>query len=396
MTSNFYDYLLTNLIYDRVIEGCIVLDVITRHYEGTTSPASVAGIVRIYLEPSLSGVNSSISNQWRGTNVDLIQFGGGQYWYTRFVSGDYFFIPIIGGFHMYRARFEHDPGVYLMQSSLRMMQPTDTSSLYGTILCSGSLGLDYVFATSSTGWDWLRQVRIGAGGLQGVFNSAPIHVSINVQGNCNEQSCEGCQDIPTQRFCLAYNKCALMNCVGTAVNQKKPLCGVGQLLKGSGTMALQGIKGAWTIFSEMIGVSLELRLLSLREIRLLWPEDSFLCHVCKAKDASAQFFSLLTSIVNNALQSSNANIGYMYGGASNVDTNADAVLTISSTALNMFMHQMSLFPLYGLVASHQIMMCQTIGMLSVLDETGFVISLQPADQIQASDIIAGYLTYLLM
>jgi len=104
----------------------------------------------------------------------------------------------------------------------------------------------------------------------------------------------------------------------------------------------------------------------------------------------------LTSIVNNALQSSNANIGYMYGGASNVDTNADAVLTISSTALNMFMHQMSLFPLYGLVASHQIMMCQTIGMLSVLDETGFVISLQPADQIQASDIIAGYLTYLLM
>ena len=48
----------------------------------------------------------------------------------------------------------------------------------------------------------------------------------------------------------------------------------------------------------------------------------------------------------------------MYGGASNVDTNADAVLTISSTALNAFMHQLALYPLYGLAVSHQIMMCQ--------------------------------------
>jgi len=350
----------------------------------------VAGIFHVFLEPLASGrVNASLGNQWRGTNVDLVQFGGGQYWYTCFMDRQYYFIPSIAGFPMYRARFEHAAGVYLTQSRLVMMSPVDTSSLHGVVLCSYSMGLDYIFATSATGWDWLHQVRLGTGGIQGVFNSAPIHVAVGIQGNCNEQSCEGCQDVPTQRLCLAYNKCALMKCVGTAVNQKKPLCGVGALLKTYGSMALQGIRGGWTIFSEMLGLSLELKLLSVTEVTLLWPEDSFLCHVCQAKDSSAHFFSLLTSIVNSALQGSHANIGFMYGGASNVDTNADAALTISSTAMNMFMHQMSLFPLYGLVASHQIMMCQSIGMIGVLDATGFSISLQPADQSSASDIISG-------
>jgi hypothetical protein len=215
-------------------------------------------------------------------------------------------------------------------------------------------------------------------------------MTVSVQGNCNEQSCEGCPDVRVQRLCLAYNKCALVNCVGTPVHQRKPLCGVGAVLRHSGQMALSATSAAWTVFAEMVGLMLDLNLLTLHEAELLWPEDAFLCHVCAAKDASAEFFSILTSILNSALQLGGADMGYLYGGASNVDRNADAVLTISSTALNAFMHQLALAPLFAMIAGHQVMLCQTVGTLARFDAgDSFRIRLLPADQSTDSDAVAG-------
>ena len=78
----------------------------------------------------------------------------------------------------------------------------------------------------------------------------------------------------------------------------------------------------------------------------------------REQDASAEFFSVLTSTLNSALYKGHANIQYMYGGASDVDTNADAMLTISSTAINAFLHQIALFPIFGMIAAQQIVMCQ--------------------------------------
>jgi hypothetical protein len=231
------------------------------------------------------------------------------------------------------------------------MSPARLSALSGTVLAANSQSNRYVFATSASGWDWLKQVRLSDGAfVEGVYGSADVKVSVDITGNCNDRSCEGCTSVQTQRLCLAYNRCALINCVGTPVHQRRPLCGIGALLRHNGGMALHASQAAWSIFSEMLGLTMQLSLLSLREARLLWPEDQFLCYVCQAKDRSAEFFSILTATVNSALQLSDSHVGFMFGGASNVDTNADAVLTISSTALNGFLHQVALFPLFGMIA----------------------------------------------
>lgn len=303
---------------------------------------------------------------------------------------EYLFLPKRAGLNMHHIQFTISNS-FIRQGPAEIWAPSDLSALSGAALSPVSQNIGYVFAASASGWDWLKQVRWpkDGPGVEGVFGSTTIEVEVDIQGNCNERGCEGCKTVSTQRFCLAYNKCALVNCVGTPVHQRRPLCGIGGLLQHFGEMSLQSMHAAWTILAEMLGLTLQLSLMSTREAQLMWPEDSFLCFICEAKDSSAEFFSILTATINSALQLGGANIGYMYGGASNVDTNADAVLTISSTALNAFMHQLALLPLYAMVAMHQIMMCQVSGVLALMDGSGFKLSLMQSGQASASESVAG-------
>ena len=390
------DYTLMRVENMWVIEGTILVDLVTR-YMATTSDAntghktarSTAKAFHVILKPGTDLL-------WRSSTTDLMQFGGGQYWYTKLAPlpneallHEYMFLPKVPGMQPYKAMFMVTSTSLTLVNSPVTMQSAGLTSIAGMLISSRSQSRYHVFATSRVGWDWLKQVRLTEEGVSGVFGSTNIGVTVDIQGNCNAKSCEGCSDVQVQRMCLAYNKCALINCVGTPVHQRRPLCGIGALLRHNGGMGLMSSQAAWTIFSEMLAMSLQMSLLSMRDAQLLWPEDAFLCYVCQAKDRSAEFFSILTATVNSALQMSNANVAFMYGGASNVDTNADAVLTISSTALNAFLHQVALFPIYGLVVSHQIVMCEVTGVIALLGGSGFVLSLKSAGESSASDIMAG-------
>lgn len=171
-----------------------------------------------------------------------MQFGGGQYWYTKlggvaYAPGDkrqYLFLPKVAGMQPYRLWFTFQYGRLVMDEP-RPMAPARLSALSNTVLAANSQSSRYVFATSTAGWDWLKQIRLSDGAfVEGVFGSADVKVTVNVTGNCNDRSCEGCTSVQTQRLCLAYNRCALINCVGTPVHQRRPLCGIGALLRHNG------------------------------------------------------------------------------------------------------------------------------------------------------------------
>ena len=358
-----------------VVEGMILVDLVTRRMTTTGSAAEGMGLdslseaLHVFLQPPLgeAETNTSTSGRWFGTNVDLMAYGGGQYWYTRMPS-HYLFLPRPGrGAAMQRVGLAVRSGgakvLWLEQteSTALLLLPSGLGGLNGAAVATASQREGMVFAASSAAgaWDWLRQTRVDPDGyVLGVFGSASVQIETQVEGRCDALGCEGCATLVVQRLCQAYSQCALINCVGTPVHQRRPLCGVGALLRHYGEMSLRSTEGAWTVFTEMLGLLLDLGLLSVQEAHLLWPEDSFLCYVCEAKDATAEFFSILTAMINSALQLGGANVAYMYGGASNVDANADAALTISSTALNGLMHQVALLPLFGMVASRQVMMCQ--------------------------------------
>ena len=393
-----------------VLEGTILVDLVTRHMTssedagtGRQSARSSAEALHAFIRPSFVNTNATLAwnRQWYPTSTNLMQFGGDQYWYTKLLptqaalapgaKQEYLFLPKVAGMLPYRVWLVSQGAQLAVDPPTAVTKTARLAMLAGTRLAARSQSRSQVFATGTVGWDWLKQVRMATAGdyVEGVFGSATIEMTVRVQGSCNDRSCEGCPTVQTQRLCLAYNKCALLNCVGTPVHQRRPLCGMGALLRFTGGMGLQAVQGAWSILAEMLGLTLQLTLLDSREARLLWPEDAFLCFVCQAKDLTAVFFSILTSTVNSVLQLSDANVGFMYGGASNVDANADAVLTISSTALNAFLHQAALLPLYGLVIAHQIIMCQVSGVIALADGGGFTLSLKPANESSAADVLAG-------
>ena len=94
--------------------------------------------------------------------------------------------------------------------------------------------------------------------------------------------------------------------------------------------------------------------------------------------------AIITSALNDALYFGNAKVGYMYGAATDVDTNADAMLTITMSTITAFLYQLSLFNLYAMLAGHQIYMCQTNGVLAVMDASGFKLRIQSAGESTAA------------
>lgn len=380
-----------------VIEGLLLIDVLARRLDAFVDPetglqgaTAAPYALHFTLAPPMDA--GGVYGVWRASTVDLVQFGGGDYWYTKPAGwGEgVLFLPKYTGLLPFRVELVR-AGANLLSKEVRSLQPVEMPAMHQAAFSPvGQSAEGYVFAVSREGWDWLKQIRLSRDGfVEGVFGSTRVDYTLKIDGRCDERGCEGCQSLEVQRLCNAYSRCALINCVGTPVHQLRPLCGLGGLLRQTGRMGLVSTQGAWAIFTEMLALTMRLGLLSVKEAYLLWPEDKFLCYICQAKDRSAVFFSIFTSILNGALQMGNADIGYMYGGASNVDTNADAVLTISSTAINAFMHQIFLYPLYGLAVSHQILMCQASGVIALIPDNDFTLRIRGAGDVPAGDLIAG-------
>lgn len=229
-------------------------------------------------------------------------------------------------------------------------------AINGLVVSSFSLSSTYIFAVSQEGWNWLSQVRID--GALGVFQSTQTNVKMRVQGSCDEKSCEGCPDLLTNRLCQAYSRCAIINCVGTPVNMRRPLCSLGGLLRTYGALSVQSFRGMWNIVSEIMLLVIKLSTTKVAGVEIEFPEDNFMGYVCTIKNAGANFFSIITSMLNGAIQLSGANVNYIYHGATNVDTNADAALTITLSTVTNFLSQLYMLPLYLAVATDKTTRCQ--------------------------------------
>jgi hypothetical protein len=277
-------------------------------------------------------------------------------------------------------------------TSLATFDPSDNmASLPGNVISPHATTGPYVFAASRSGWDWLKQIRFNLNyeGIDKVKNSVSVPMQLTPQGNCNEQSCEGCPSVLVQRLCQAYNKCALVRCVGTLVNQMRPLCGVGQVLTVKGSEYLVLYQSGWTLIAQMIALSLKLGLDPGTSLDITWIDDAFMGYMCNAKDYSVEFWSIFTSLMDALMHRVNTNPAHSFRGSGSIDRNVDAALTIRSTTLNAFLAHITMLPFYMMIAMKQIYMCQVNGLLALLDVTGFKLRIQSADLINATNSAVG-------
>jgi hypothetical protein len=249
-----------------------------------------------------------------------------------------------------------------------------------------------IYASAGNVYDWLRQLRLGGSGLlmtsASLSNAQPVTAYISVNTTCDGLDCRGCPDLTLRSLCASYQSCSIFRCIGTPVNLKRPLCGVGQTLKSLGNVGVTSVQGAWIMFVDIFMILLQLSTVkNLPGVDVSFPEDSFMGNICAAKDVSAEFFSILTSTVNSVLQRVQSALGVL-NHFSSIDSSVNTVVSLSLSSITGFLHQMALGPIYALSVGHKIMMCQVSGFLAVAGTSGTRVNIQPA-RFSSTDAISG-------
>lgn len=60
--------------------------------------------------------------------------------------------------------------------------------------------------------------------------------------------------------------------MGTPVNLRRPLCGLGGILRSHATTGIQAFKGGWTIFVELLSLVISLSTTQSSGVNVAFPE----------------------------------------------------------------------------------------------------------------------------
>jgi hypothetical protein len=255
---------------------------------------------------------------------------------------------------------------------------------------------------------WLQQVRIAAhwdgdGKPRSVSSrismSVPSVTTVVTYHSCDRMSCLGCGSLRLQALCYAAQQCSVVQCIGTVVNQNRPMCNIGLVLKSYAESMLSTTLGAWLIFTETYSSVLDIALLGPGEgVSTEWVDDAFFGYICTAKDMLGQATGILTSSVGAAVMTSEKRIrslveekNFIQGALQHdiSDSAFTAWATMSLSGINSFLYQMTMLPLYMLVAMQKTVVCTTKDVFGVFDTTGFVVSIGRGDLQAASSVSSG-------
>jgi hypothetical protein len=111
---------------------------------------------------------------------------------------------------------------------------------------------------------------------------------------CTTTTCSGCSTPRLRLLCAAAQDCALVRCIGTVVQTRNSMCGLGALLEQTGLHAIVTWRAIYSACIEM--AMLAMRGEGLAKLR--FPTDQFYALVCTCKDTYAKFIGLGMSIGN--------------------------------------------------------------------------------------------------
>jgi len=187
------------------VEGGVLVDAVVRRIVATGSAATTIELdtlsetLHLFLVPPLGEpeTNTSVSGRWHGAEeTNLMQFGGGQYMYTRVKphggGHTYLFIPRAGtaAITMHRLTLSLQSGgsktlwLRIEETEELGVVGADMSLLgaSGGVMAAVSQSGEYILSTAREGGNWLRQTRLAetAGAIAGVYGSAAVENQVTI------------------------------------------------------------------------------------------------------------------------------------------------------------------------------------------------------------------------
>lgn len=286
-----------------------------------------------------------------------------------------------------------------------IMHTTDIDFTYrvglttvGTVSQSVSVQGDpyvwHIFATAPNEQQshWLQVMKIVLDALGSASGSLevgiPARLNVNVRRKCSLENCVGCRDLALQRLCYAASECQVARCIGTTVHQRRPLCSIGMNLAATVQNQLSLVEGAWLIVSETMVSVLSLSGGVNAPENITWPDKAFFAYICSAKDMTSTAISIVTSSLNGIVQS----IGETPMAQANqpqISNNAFILFSMTMAATTNFLNQVAMFPLYSLIATQKIFVCNANSVLAVIGGDRMSVTIGDHALQKASDKSAG-------
>jgi hypothetical protein len=247
-----------------------------------------------------------------------------------------------------------------------------------------------VFLSSNDASHWLRILSIDISDTKAsavTKASIPATVTTTKVQTCSLSSCIGCTQLAVQRLCFAAQQCQVARCIGSQVNQLRPLCAVGAVTESSYFAMLAGIQGVWSIIASTLVTIIQTSGGLKPPKSIDWPDQVFYGLVCSMKDIVASQISIITSTVNGIIQSSVPVASAALGEP--VDNSYLAMFSLTMTSVTNFLFQLALAPLYAAIAVQKVMVCQANSLMGVITEGDNHISIGDPDIQTASSAAAG-------
>jgi hypothetical protein len=155
-------------------------------------------------------------------------------------------------------------------------------------------------AESTFSPQWLQEIRLGngnAGAKLRAFTSQQTVQTAKAQTRCTTLSCSGCTTSNLRLLCHQAQNCALSKCLGTIVQTKNALCGIGGLIQQSFIQAVTTWHAMYMIAAELaLLVAKDLMGEASRVIVLKFPTEQFYSLMCACKDMLASVVGLCMSV----------------------------------------------------------------------------------------------------
>lgn len=198
-------------------------------------------------------------------------------------------------------------------------------------------------------------------------------------------------------MCGAMHNCMVVRCIGTVVNQARPLCNMGLSMQSAFETMLSLLRGAWLIGSEtyidLLQLSTRQRATDGDTITIAWADDAFYGTMCSSKDALAQSVAIVTSVIGERIRFAYRLVTLQFvftdAGVRQLDDHFTAQFTLIQTGFSSLLYHVTLLPQYVAIGLQKAFVCDVNSLLGVVGVTGFDVRLGRADLQQASSVAAG-------
>lgn len=266
----------------------------------------------------------------------------------------------------------------------RQNVPVKTRGIQSRV--SQFMSVDYsIFIASNEANNWLTMLSVSITDVFAsamVTNSMPVTMQYTLQQGCSLDSCVGCMQLAVQRLCFAAQQCQVARCVGSQVNQLRPLCAIGGVAEAQLFAWLAAAQGVWNMISSTLTTVIDVSGGITPPTSIKWPDQAFYGLICSMKDITAAQVSILTSAVNGIMQASMPVTMLAHGEA--VDNSFLATFTLTMMSVTKFLYQLCLAPLYAAIAAQKVIVCQTNSLIGVISGNNAVTIGDPAIQTSTS------------